>query len=373
MSAKQSLSKYSLLYQEYPQDDPYISEQFSKVQTNQVLNAIASSDFKPSTLIDYISAVKHNGFNKTLAAYTVEELQEAEELTNYWLFPVTWTQAIREEIAYKTGDENDPVLQPIIQKCFETLKNRVPVNLTLNIFGTIYYFEEYEDTKHKWMSFVILKNVVSAGYLELVKYMYDNCPILHTLYLTYEITLHCNTRECLEYVHKMGCELNPNTTLYAVRYERLECLQYAYENGCPLHRDIMEEAAIRNNLVYMKYLYEVYNATWTDKVTQKIVTNPNCLETLKYAHENGCPWDWKTCREAATHNNLECLKYAHENGCEWNELVTYAVSRYTGRYDCLKYLIDNGCPIDTSAIENITYHGDLEMLNYIREQGYQIE
>ncbi len=368
-TATEGPSKYSLLYQEYPQDDPYIQKQFSKVATNRVLNALITSDFKPSTIINYISAVKNNGFNILLTPYSIKELQEAEEITDYWLFPTSWTQAIKEEIAYKTGDVNDPILQQIIQICFETLKNIIPVNLTLDIFGTIYHFEEPEDENMKWMSYRIIKLVAWAGEFELMKYMYENCPVLHTHYLTYEITINCSTRECLEYVHSMGCPLETNVTLYAVRYNRLDCLQYAYENGCLLHADIMEEAAFTNNLACMKYLHEVCNIPWTDKVTEKIVTNQNSLECLKYAHENGCLWDEQICEKAATYNNLECLKYAHENGCSWDEYTTSETSKYTGTYDCLKYLIENGCPTDTSVMKNIARHGNLEMLKYLHEKG----
>jgi hypothetical protein len=365
----ESLSKYSLLYQEYPQNDPYIQEQFSKVQTNEVLNIIAKSDFKPSTIIDYISAVKNSGFNTLLTSYTIEELKEAEELTNYWLFPVIWTQAIKEEIAYKTGDENDPNLKAIIEDCYIRLKRIISIEPSLYVFGTIYHFEEPDDEDMKWMPYKIIKLVAWAGEFELMKYMYENCPVLHTHYRTYEITLQCSTRECLEYVHSMGCPLETNVTLYAVRYNRLDCLQYAYENGCLLHADIMEEAALRNNLECMKYLHEVCKVPWTNKVTKKIVSTQNSLETLKYAHENGCPWDERTCEKAATHNNLECLKYAHENGCPWDEYTISETSRYTGTIDCLKYLIENGCPTDTTVMVNIARNGDLEMLKYVHEKG----
>ena len=114
------LSSFSLLCSQYPSDDSYIQEQFSNVKNNPVLLSLLNG-FKPSNIIDYISADKNGAICSNLKDFTIEQLVEAEELTNYWMFPVTWTNAIREEIAYKQKDYDGEILTPIIKSGMERM------------------------------------------------------------------------------------------------------------------------------------------------------------------------------------------------------------------------------------------------------------
>lgn len=369
-----NLKSLSLLCKEYPADDSYIQEKFQKIATNPILNTLLT-EFKPSTILDYISAEKNSGINPILAPFSTEELKEAEEITNYWLFPIIWTQAIQEEVAYKENDYTNPLMESILKTYKTRLEGIIHIRTLPELFNTIERVSPYN-----------LNDIVWKGEFDLMKYVFENNNIVlndnNNLMIYYnnniqacidELPMYCRTLECLEYAYKSGCKFNTYTTLYAVRYNiTVDCLKYMYENGAPLYYQIMEEAALHGNLESMIYLHEVCQVQWNTTVSNNAAVRGH-LECLKYAHENGCPWGEKICSSAAQYGHLDCLKYAHENGCPWDEWTTIEASKYRDSVECLKYAIENGCPMDRIVSIHIAEHGDIELLKCVHKMGCPLD
>ena len=61
--------------------------------------------------------------------------------------------------------------------------------------------------------------------------------------------------ECLEYLHKKGCQWNKETSMAAVEYGQLDCLRYMCEEGCPLSRYICSQTARYSQLDCLTYLH----------------------------------------------------------------------------------------------------------------------
>ena len=300
------LSSQSLLCTEYPTDDPYILQQFSKIKDNPVLLSLHKTPFTPSNIINYISAIRNRFINSALKDFTVEELRDAEKATNYWMFPTTWTTVIREEIAFREQDLQGLILAPIAAANMERMRRIFPeIQNTEDPFDLIYIFETKGAT-------LVAHNAARHGDLDCLKYAHENGYILDTF--TCKFAAMNGHLECLKYAHENGFPWNKQTCEYAAMHGHLECLKYAHENGCPWDRMTC------NNAAYM-----------------------GRIECLKYAHENGCPWNEFTCLYAAMQGRLECLKYAHENGCPWDKW-TYINASYYRKSDCLQYAIEKGCP-----------------------------
>ena len=328
------LPSQSLLYSEYPADDPYILEQFSAVKDNRVLQALHNPQFKPSNIIDYISAT-YNGFiNRALKDFTVEELREAEEVTNYWMFPTEWTAAIREEAAFKERDFKGPVLSPIAAKNTDSIGSIFPYNdfdEYENPFDMIHMLDRY---KYDWE---VAPRAAKFGLLDCLKYLYSHgcCWDRDTPMSAAE----GGHLECLKYAHENGCPWDELTPASAAYEDNLECLKYAHENGCPWNELTPKYAAWNNSLECLKYAHE--NGCPWDENTPWAAAAGGSIECLKYAHENGCPWDASICMIAVAHDQLECLKYAHEHGCPWDSNTTKYAKHGS---KCLEYALDNGCP-----------------------------
>ena len=60
----------------------------------------------------------------------------------------------------------------------------------------------------------------------------------------------------------------------------------------------------------------------------------------------------------AYHGNLEFLKYLHENGCPWDK-STCEFAAKSGHLDCLKYAHENGCPWDHETCKCINIYGNI--------------
>ena len=298
------LSSKSLLCAEYSPDDSYIQEEFSKIQDNSILLAL-NYDFKPSHIINYISAKRNGYINPILKDFTADELKATEEITNYWMFPISWTKAIQEEIACKEKDFNGPILAPIAKSNMERI---------CKIFSNV---TEVKDDDDPFELIKMFETITPSKNDHICEYDCYCEHIVNSIYDDINITPNAakyGEIECLKYAHEIGFNWNEDTCSNAAAYGNLECLQYAHENGCP----------------------------WNENTTASAAES-GYIECLKYAHENGCPWGYFTCSWAALRGKLDCLKYAHENGCPWDK-KTCSNAAFNGHLDCLKYAQENGCP-----------------------------
>ena len=93
------------------------------------------------------------------------------------------------------------------------------------------------------------------------------------------------------------------------------------------------------------------------------------LDELKRLHEAGCPWDWYSKPTAAARGDLEMLKYIHENGFEIFPPFTTSWAAREGKLDCLMYARERGCPWRSVSIELAAMNGHTNVVKYMFENG----
>jgi len=155
-------------------------------------------------------------------------------------------------------------------------------------------------------------------------------------------------------------------------------------------RDIVEKHILpRLNRTDIKFLYDVNSETRAlikrssrrKALKRKFkIEEMSSISTLEFAWNNiqwaakdefGCVIDQPRwfCRKVALTDKLELLKWIREEKkCEWDER-TLNVAAILGNLDMIKYCVANGCPVDEWACAHAAYHGDLECLKYLHEEG----
>ena len=116
---------------------------------------------------------------------------------------------------------------------------------------------------------------------------------------------------------------------------------------------------------------ETVKCEWSPE-TSAYAAKGGKLECLKWLRANGEDWeesaqDGSLCASAAEMRRLQCLKWLREEaGCEWN---LYASDRAAenGNLECLQYLRENGCQWTDHTVAWAAQGGHLECLKYLRE------
>jgi hypothetical protein len=132
--------------------------------------------------------------------------------------------------------------------------------------------------------------------------------------------------------------------ILAIKQGKLDVIQSAHENNIPWH----------DKTTYLAALFKQF-------------------EILKYAFENGCPWDENTTWAAAASEDLNILKYVHQNGCPWS-LITFNAA--ANNINIFKYVLTNRTLDDFDEgmmIYDVLKSGNLEVVQYLVEQGYNMK
>jgi len=179
----------------------------------------------------------------------------------------------------------------------------------------------------------------------------------------------------VEWLYENECQLNQLSCDYAAGIGRLDILKYLITNGCPWNGETCDQAAVHNHLEILKYLRTQFSGSW-DENTYNAACEVGSLEILKYLQstddnrDNECLGELYEnnvfCGWAASRGHLEVLKWLRENGCPWDE-KTCAVAAGDNYLDILKYLHDNGCPWDERCYEYTWNYMDI--LRYLHENG----
>ena len=117
----------------------------------------------------------------------------------------------------------------------------------------------------------------------------------------------------------------------------------------------------------LKWAREEKKCEWDDKTITKAAIQGN-LEMVKYCVANECPIDEWTCAGAAYHGHLECLKCLHEEGnAPWNSF-TAAWAALKGHLHILEYLVERKYDeYQENACAYAPWYGHLDCLKYLRE------
>jgi hypothetical protein len=163
----------------------------------------------------------------------------------------------------------------------------------------------------------------------------------------------------------------------AAKRGQMDILRWAKRN--PLHRNYnlpLLEAATTGGLEVLKWLisedssFEGFGEDPDNvRFCLEVATHRNSIRILKWLHETfGIIHSPRLCRDAAYHGNLEMLKYLRDCGEEWNEETCIALAE-NGHFEGLKWVREQGCPWDEYTLFHAAYGANFEVLKWAWEQG----
>lgn len=130
-------------------------------------------------------------------------------------------------------------------------------------------------------------------------------------------------------------------------------------------------SSIRNNhmVCFLKCLDGGTHSTFYNELITGYVAEYGSLEMLSYIYEkNYVVWSTNIISLIAKNGNVECLEYARENGCPWNSAVPMYAAEF-GNLECLKYAYEHGCPWDELTPAFAAEFGNLACLEYAYKHG----
>ncbi|KAL6076337.1 Ankyrin repeat domain-containing protein [Balamuthia mandrillaris] len=93
------------------------------------------------------------------------------------------------------------------------------------------------------------------------------------------------------------------------------------------------------------------------------------MATLQWAHlGQGLHLGTEVCANAAFTGNLEMVQWAREQGCPWDETTCRLAAR-GGHLAVLEWARDRGCPWDEFTCKEAAGRGHLEVLKWARAKG----
>jgi hypothetical protein len=95
----------------------------------------------------------------------------------------------------------------------------------------------------------------------------------------------------------------------------------------------------------------------------------DCSAILRASSSSKYPSDTAVCWRVARGGNLTMLKWCRENGYEWDE-DTFAHAAGSGNLELLQYCRDNGCPQGNWAYCYAAENGHVDILQWLFDGGY---
>lgn len=222
--------------------------------------------------------------------------------------------------------------------------------------GIGYNYKEYYSVVR------LVNQVVKMGYLNLLKYLYEEEKYDGWDFMAYNIAAEHGYLDILQYLIKYKCPKTIPDGIYDLQAKPCEL------------------AAGNGHLECLKILHE-NKFEWDYKVIVKAAQNDH-FDCVKYSCENGCKFVDRQRYNACTglilfssggaccRDNLKMLKYVIARGAPWDR-NTLGCAIHANSPKCLKYLVSIGGTIDG----NMTAFagGNLEILKYLNENNFNVK
>ena len=116
MSATNHVASLSTLYQETADMDGS-TELFAPIAALPIIQALAKKGVRTEPTLRFTQAACHGAIHPALKPFFYRELRDVQETLDYWQFPVSWSTAIAEELAFRryqsTGELTEPIATPV--------------------------------------------------------------------------------------------------------------------------------------------------------------------------------------------------------------------------------------------------------------------
>ncbi len=220
-----------------------------------------------------------------------------------------------------------------------------------------------------------IRSALELGCLKTIKFVLDDleCQVDNmSLKRTTRIPASLDALDCLEFIHKKGFLLSPDTVYAACEKGSLRCLKYAIQNGCTYdYKEAVKKVLENGSIECFEYLFE---SSSCDEKTfcETRFASKFSTELFLHVFNKGCHLSYDGCEllNAAKTSNFELMKFLIQNNITIDKKVlTYSCIGYgPNQFDCLKLSYDCGAEINPYCLISISQTGNLDSLIFCYEK-----
>lgn len=183
-------------------------------------------------------------------------------------------------------------------------------------------------------------------------------------YLTLIATKH-NHADVVQYLFKIGCDINPSVYAYAAKNGNLELMSWFHENNVPLWGYIYYRAAKHGHIHVIEWALANGVPMYSGQTGR--AAHKGLLDALKILHKYGVQFDDDVFMSGISSNDLSVVRWLHENGCPRDESVFKSATNAS--VEILDYLYENGYPYDDYVGKFAAGNGILKTLQWIHSKN----
>ncbi len=224
-------------------------------------------------------------------------------------------------------------------------------------------------------NYYTIRSALELGCLKTIKFVLDDleCQVDNmSLTRTTRIPASLDAVDCLEFIHKKGFLLSPDTVYAACEKGSLRCLKYAIQNGCTYdYKEAVKKVLENGSIECFEYLFE---SSSCDEKTFCETRFASKFSTELFFHifNKGCHLSYDGCEllNAAKTSNFELMKFLLQNNITIDKKVlTYScIGSGPNQFDCLKLSYDCGAEINPYCLISISQTGNLDSLIFCYEK-----
>ena len=170
-----------------------------------------------------------------------------------------------------------------------------------------------------------------------------------------------------------SCPWDSSCTMWAAGKGNVPMLQWLWEQECPADSTVTMDAGMCGSLPMLQWL-RARNVPWDATLCMSAARRGD-VAMLQWARSQNpcCPWDERSCRSAACAPFIDCLQWlrGQDPPCPWDSGCYHVAAAL----DVLKWLRsqDPPCPLDGTVSEEAARCGDLPKLQWLQDQGCEID
>jgi hypothetical protein len=171
----------------------------------------------------------------------------------------------------------------------------------------------------------------------------------------------------LEAAYDLGMKRTEATMSGATTCNDLTVLQYLHAEGCALSADVCDAAAVSGDLEMLRWARE-QGAQWEDDSILAVAAGSGNVELAAWVQQQpGVVVDSSAMTAAAKSGDIAMCEHLHLQQC--SSCPDAACAAAEGwHWDTLRWLQEHGCPWHQSVCNSIAESGELEVLQWVREQ-----
>jgi hypothetical protein len=387
---------HSALYRELS-ELPDADSQTTDLIQNRIIQQLGSHGVCKDTVLRFTRSMINGYIHPALKSTTVTELTAAKELIEFWQFPIQWSNAVDEEIAFRTYLKDPTVLPPILTVAARRIRDayacrcgvtEIDVEMT-DIFSSRKTRQidaifgrrrlnsnsfSVEKTQH------ILSIAVANGDLDVLQLFVDTSFSLQTHpYLG--VALAAKQRSTFDWLLEHGAHKDAVCAIVACEQGDVELLHHLIDLEFPFVEQAnsipvaLSRAAAKGHLTVLKEVRTICQTPWTFDYL---------AAAIKHGHTEIVEWSLSLVTDnvsrteffqtamnnAAAVGDLELVQWLHSREARTHVDETAVTSATTGTIACLKWLIDTGYPVTERVGVAAVNANRIDIVEWLVENGH---